>query len=117
VTLRQLFIVGPMLGAAVLLAGCAASAPAEPVATDQVDMPPSYKFVPEVITVVDGTTVTWTNHDNFTHSVRLLDDGGAVMNVSPGDSVTYTFTGVGEHHYDCSYHPHDMSGIVVVTAS
>ena len=100
------------------LAACGASgASAAPVATDKVDLPPSYKFVPAAITVPAGTTVTWTNHDNFTHSVRLLDDGGAVMNVSPGDSVTYTFTGVGEHHYDCSYHPHDMSGIVVVTAS
>lgn len=116
-TLRRVFVVGPLLGAALLLAGCAAQAPAEPVATNMVDMPPSYKFVPEVITVVDGTTVTWTNHDNFTHSVRLLDDGGDVMVVKPGDSVTYTFEGAGEHHYDCSFHPHDMSGVVVVTES
>jgi plastocyanin len=105
------------MGAALLLSACASQAPAEPVATDQVDMPPSYKFVPEVITVVDGTTVTWTNNDNFTHSVRLLDDGGDVMVVRPGASVSYTFTGAGEHHYDCSFHPQDMKGSVIVTES
>ncbi len=70
--------------AAWLLAGCAAASSAEPVATDQVDLPPSYRFEPEAITVPDGTKVTWTNNDNFTHNVRLLDDGGETMTVAPG---------------------------------
>jgi len=117
VRFRSTYVVGPLLGAALLLSGCASQAAAEPVATDHVDMPPSYKFVPEAITVVDGTTVTWTNSDNFTHSVRLIDDGGDVMVVKPGESVSYTFTGVGEHKYDCSFHPQDMKGVVIVTAS
>jgi hypothetical protein len=60
-------------------------------------------------------TVTWTNRDNFTHNVRLLDDGGEILELPPGTSVTHTFTGVGEHRYDCSFHPNDMSGVVVVT--
>jgi plastocyanin len=107
-----------VLWAALVLAGCAASgADASPVATDHVDLPPSYKFEPAVITVTDGTTVTWTNHDNFTHNVRLLDDGGATMELAPGESVSYTFTGVGEHHYDCSFHPTDMKGVVIVTGA
>ena len=100
-----------------LLIACAAPAATEPVATNQVDLPPSYKFEPKVITVPDGTEVTWTNSDNFTHSVRLLDDGGDVMQIAPGESVSFTFHGVGEHHYDCSFHPTDMNGVVIVTAS
>jgi plastocyanin len=96
-------------------AGCAPAERSEAVATDQVDLPPSYRFEPEVITVPDGTEVTWTNHDNFTHNVRLLDDGGAVMTIEPGASVSFTFSGPGEHRYDCSFHPNDMSGVVVVT--
>jgi plastocyanin len=112
---RALWIVGPVLGAGLLLAGCAAETPTEPVATNVVDLPPSYKFVPEAITVVDGTTVTWTNNDNFSHNVRLLDDGGEMLEMAPGESVSYTFTGPGEHRYDCSYHPNDMTGVVVVT--
>jgi plastocyanin len=32
----------------------------------------------------------------------------------PGDHVSYTFTAPGTYHYDCSFHPHDMQGVVVV---
>ena len=105
---------GAALGLALMLGACAEAA-AEPVATDQVDLPPSYRFEPQVITVADGTTVTWTNHDNFTHNVRLLDDGGDTLELAPGESVSHTFTGPGEHRYDCSFHPSDMTGTVIVT--
>jgi plastocyanin len=107
------------MGAALLvlaLAACSAQA-AEPVATNEVSLPPSYKFEPAAITVPDGTTVTWTNNDNFTHNVRLLDDGGQVLDLPPGESVSFTFTGPGEHRYDCSFHPNDMSGVVIVSES
>ena len=112
---RLPWIVGPLFGAGLLLAACAPQAAAEPVATNQVDLPPSYRFEPAVITVPGGTTVTWTNNDNFTHNVRLLDDGGETLTMAPGESVSFTFTGVGEHRYDCSFHPNDMSGVVVVS--
>lgn len=103
-----------LLGIGVLVAGCAAEAPAEPVATNKVDLPRSYRFFPEVIIVADGTTVTWTNSDQFTHNVRLLDDGGELLTMRPGESASFTFTGPGEHRYDCSFHPNDMSGVVLV---
>ena len=114
---RLSWIVGPILGAGLLLAACAPRVAAEPVATNQVDLPPSYRFEPAAITVSDGTTVTWTNHDNFTHNVRLLDDGGEVLALPPGASVSFTFSGPGEHRYDCSFHPNDMNGVVVVSES
>jgi plastocyanin len=99
----------------ILLTACAAQADPEPVATAEVNLPPSYRFEPAAITVVDGTTVTWTNNDNFTHNVRLSDDGGEVLDLPPGESASFTFTGPGEHRYDCSFHPTDMTGVVVVT--
>ena len=101
----------------VALSACSAGASASPVATNKVDLPRSYRFEPEVITVPVGTEVTWTNHDQFTHSVRLLDDGNQVFQIAPGESVSYTFDTVGTHRYDCSFHPHDMHGSVVVTAT
>jgi plastocyanin len=116
-SLTRGLIAGLLVGAGTLLASCAAETPAEPVATNIVDLPRSYRFEPEVITVPDGTTVTWTNHDQFTHSVRLLDDGGDVMTMAPGESVSFTFSGAGEHHYDCSFHATDMQGLVIVTGS
>ena len=111
-----------MAGAALLLAALAltscATSSAEasaPVATNKVNLPPSYRFDPVNITVPVGTTVTWTNNDNFTHSVRLLDDGGSVMPMQPGESVSFTFDKPGLHHYDCSYHAQNMKGTVLVT--
>ena len=100
---------------ALVLSACGAGASASPVATNQVDLPQSYRFEPEVVTVPVGTEVTWTNNDQFTHSVRLLDDGGEVMQLAPGESVSFTFTTAGTHDYDCSFHPQDMKGSVIVT--
>lgn len=99
---------------ALLLAACTqVDTPAAPVATNQVDLPRSYRFAPEDITVQAGTEVTWTNNDNFTHSVRLLDSGEAQM-MKPGESVSHTFSAPGLFRYDCSLHPKDMKGSVQV---
>lgn len=99
---------------ALVLAACSeAVTPAAPVATNQVDLPRSYRFAPEDITVAAGTEVTWTNHDSFTHSVRLLD-GGEVHTMKPGETVSLTFTTPGLFRYDCSLHPKDMHGSVLV---
>ncbi len=99
------------------LAACRPAPAARPVATDHVALPPSYMFRPAAITVPAGTRVTWTNTDHFTHSIRLLDQGPGwqPMILKPGDSTSFTFTTSGTHPYDCSFHPHDMHGEVVVT--
>jgi plastocyanin len=104
-----------VLFAVLLAAACQAAAPTAPVATSQVDLPRSYKFAPENITVEVGTTVTWTNNDNFTHSVRFLDTGETQF-MKPGESVSHAFAGPGLYRYDCSLHPKDMQGSVLVGA-
>ena len=96
-------------------AACAPQASPSPVATNTVDLPKSYRFSPPVITVPAGTTVTWTNNDNFTHSVRLLDTGETQF-MKPGESVTHAFATSGLYPYDCSLHPKDMQGSVLVGA-
>jgi plastocyanin len=104
---------------ALVLVGCAGEAKglAGPVATNEVAMPRSYRFAPEVIQIPAGTAVTWRNEDNFTHSVRLRDGSEPDHLVKPGETVTITFTQPGEYRYDCSLHPRDMSGKVLVTGS
>ena len=66
----RLLLLGGALVMLGLVAGCGPTATAAPVQTDQVNLPPSYLFDPAVIQVVTGTSVTWTNNDHFTHSVR-----------------------------------------------
>jgi plastocyanin len=105
-----------MLVAVMVAGACQTATPTAPVPTSQVDLPRSYRFAPEDIAVPAGTTVTWTNNDNFSHTVRLLDSD-QVQLMRPGASVTHTFPAAGLYRYDCSLHPKDMQGSVLVEAA
>jgi plastocyanin len=97
------------------LAGCGGSGPqGAPVRTDTVDLPKSYRFDPEVIEVERGTTVTWTNHDDFPHNVHLLDGSDREEALPVGGSATITFEDPGRVAYECSLHPQQMQGTVIV---
>jgi plastocyanin len=107
----------PLLAAAavataLLAAGRGGAGAGTPVATNSVTMVKSYRFSPDVIEVKAGATVTWTNDDNFTHTVRV--DGQPDHKVGRGDSVSITFAKPGTYHYVCTLHRHDMHGTVVV---
>jgi len=93
------------------------TAGSSPVATTSVDLRKSYKFVPAAIVVTVGQTVSWTNHDNFTHSVQFDGEAapGAVM--KPGETASHTFSQPGTYHYICNFHPQDMRGTVLVTGA
>jgi len=109
-----------ILGLSLAFAACGSSSTGSqaPAATTSVDLPPSYKFVPADIVVAKGSTVTWTNHDNFTHSVQFLD-GDLPRDpklMDPGGAIaTFTFDEAGTFHYQCSLHPQNMKGTVTVT--
>ncbi len=100
--------------AMVALAGCSggATTPPSPVATTTVDLPKSYKFVPASIVVDVGAAVTWTNNDNFTHNVTFAGEPSKTM--KPGESVTREFPSGGTFPYQCTLHPQNMQGTVIV---
>ena len=81
-------------------------------ATTHVTMAKSYRFEPKVIEVQAGDTVTWTNDDNFSHTVRV--DGRGDHDVGRGDSVSIRFARPGTYHYVCTLHRQDMDGTVIV---
>src|SRR5437762_9679623 len=97
-----------------LVAACSQAAVAAPVRTDQVNLPPSYQFDPAVIQVVAGTSVTWTNNDHFTHSVKVQDGPDHV--IRPGESVSIVFDTRGSYSYICTFHTKDMKGTVIVAS-
>ena len=71
-----------------------------------------YWFEPTYLTVAAGTTVTWTNYDDESHTVTndlgLFDD-----EIWPGDTWSYTFSEPGVYFYYCQ--PHDwMIGEITV---
>jgi plastocyanin len=102
-----------LIGLALLVAGCGgAEAAREPVATTKVTMAKSYRFDPGTIRVEAGATVTWTNDDNFTHTVRV--DGQEDHKVEPGEHVSLSLAEPGTYHYVCTLHRQDMEGEVIV---
>ncbi len=85
-----------------------------PVRTDSVELPKSYRFAPAAIEVEAGTTVTWTNNDDFPHNVHLLDGSDVTEDLPIGESATIAFDEPGDYYYECSIHPDQMQGKVVV---
>jgi plastocyanin len=85
----------------------------EPVVTTEVTMAKSYRFDPKTIEIEAGQTVTWTNEDNFTHTVQV--DGQEDHEVGQDEQVAIKFDTPGTYEYVCTLHRRDMDGTVVVT--
>ena len=102
-----------VLAAILFAAGCGGAGDSEPVATTEVTMVKSYRFDPETIEIRAGKTVTWTNEDNFTHTVQVEGEGDHKL--GKGESVSITFDRAGTYEYVCTLHSHDMKGKVIVT--
>lgn len=101
------------LAVVAVVAGCGGSnETAAPVATTSVSMAKSYRFDPPRIEIDAGETVTWTNDDNFTHTVQV--DGREDHRVERGDSVSVAFPEPGTYRYVCTLHRRDMDGEVIV---
>jgi plastocyanin len=84
-----------------------------PIKTDQVDLPRSLRFAPAVVEISAGTTVTWTNNDQFPHTVKLLDGSNIDKPLPIGGSTTITFTKAGTILYTCTIHPQMHAKIIV----
>jgi plastocyanin len=112
---RALVIVVPALSlGACGDGGGGAAEDSEPVRTNRVVLPKSYRFEPQAIEVEAGATVTWVNEDDFPHNVTLLDGSDVSRALPVGGSATISFEEAGEVPYECSLHPQQMQGRVVV---
>ena len=112
--MRSLLVVlAASLATLVVAAGCGGSGSSEPVATTEIAMAKSYRFDPKTIEIEAGDRVTWTNEDNFTHTVQV--DGQEDHKVERGESVSIAFPQAGTYHYVCTLHSRDMEGQVIVT--
>ena len=76
------------------------------------------RFSPGVVTINQGTTVTWVNEDPSSHTVTsgerdnesgIFDSG----NISSGESFSYTFNDKGTFNYFCKLHS-GMDGTIEV---
>ena len=109
----QRLLLTAVAAAALVAASCGGSGDSSaPIATTEVQMAKSYRFDPKVIEIEAGDTVTWTNDDNFTHTVQI--EGREDHRVGQGDSVEITFDEPGTYDYVCTLHSQDMDGTVIV---
>ncbi len=97
-----------------LLAMLIAATMAAPAAATKVQIE-NYAFHQPSVTIVAGTTVTWTNGDDDPHTVVADDKSFASDGLGQGDTWSHTFLKPGTYHYHCSVHPF-MKGTVIVTA-
>ncbi len=73
----------------------------------------NFSFVPQTVTVKQGTTVTWVNRDDSPHTVVSTAKEFSSPAMDTSDTYTYTFNRPGSFEYYCSVHPH-MRGKVIV---
>ena len=113
-TIKPGMYVVTALVVAALAAGALASqgAPAADAGV-QIDQ---FAFLPQRITVKPGTTVTWTNDDDDSHTVASSSKLFKSKALDTGDKFSFTFTTPGTYAYICSVHPY-MTGTVVVEAA
>lgn len=90
-----------------------ATPPAAVAARVQVVQIKNFAFVPAIVTVTPGTTVTWTNVDEDPHSVVANDKGFRSSALDTNGKYSFTFTKAGDYGYFCSLHPH-MTGKIIV---
>ena len=76
----------------------------------------NFAFAPQRIVVQAGTTVTWTNADDATHTVVSTTKLFKSSALDTADKFSFTFATPGTYEYFCSLHPH-MTGTVVVEAA
>ena len=74
-------------------------------------------FVPQELTALPGTGITWINDDPGVHSVKSTGNATGMFNsgdILPGSQWSYTFgQREGRYEFTCSYHP-EMKGAIII---
>jgi plastocyanin len=65
------------------------------------------------LTVSAGTTISWLNNDNTTHTSNADGTQWASGNIPPGGRFNFTFASAGRFTYHCQIHP-NMIGTINV---
>ncbi|HEU5194110.1 MAG TPA: cupredoxin family copper-binding protein [Methylomirabilota bacterium] len=95
------------------LAGVLAAASHVPAARPaRVDIK-DFKYGPPQIVVPAGEKVTWTNHDEETHTITSATGAFSSTGLGHDETFTQTFTKPGTYAYFCALHPQMRATVVV----
>ena len=70
-----------------------------------------FAFNPDILTVKQGSKITWINEDSATHTIK--SDAFNSQNITQGNKFEFTFSTKGSFDYSCGIHP-SMKGKVIV---
>jgi plastocyanin len=65
------------------------------------------------LTIATGTTISWLNDDNTTHTSTADGNQWASGDIPPGGRFNFTLASAGRFTYHCQIHP-NMIGTIVV---
>ena len=65
------------------------------------------------LTISAGTTISWLNEDNTTHTSSADGQQWSSGNIPPGGRFNFAFSSAGRFTYRCQIHP-NMVGTIVV---
>lgn len=86
----------------ILLLGCKKEEKGSPAANE---IWLEYKaYNPSQLVVAAGTTVTFTNKDNASHTVTSTNSSFDSGTVKSGNNFTHTFNDKGTFYFYCNYH-------------
>ena len=109
---------------ALLLTSCASTPPAVTASGTPTQPAPSvagaqnaaisienFSFNPSTLTITAGTTVTWTNNDSATHTIKSPNFNS--QDLPHGQTFAFKFDTEGTYDYSCGIHP-AMTGKIIV---
>lgn len=73
-------------------------------------------FSPQILTIVAGQSVTFTNNDDDAHTVTASDGTFDSKGLDTNGVWRHTFSKAGNYRYFCELHPF-MQGTIVVKAA
>jgi len=115
---RRAIVAGlALILASIALGPGAAARAASPQISANVDaVVKDFQFVPQVVVVKAGSTVTWRNDGPSTHTVTADDGSFDSGNLAAGTTFPQTFAQSGLFKYHCSIHT-SMQGTVFVASN
>jgi len=87
----------------------------QPLAGDPKVSIENFAFVPQVVTIAPGDSITWSNNDGGPHAIAFKDGAAGSDTLFPGKSFSRTFDRQGSYEYFCSIHTY-MTGRIEVRA-
>jgi plastocyanin len=72
-----------------------------------------FTFAPAALQVRPGTIVTWTNHDEETHTITSTTGAFGSSGLGNDETFAETFSRAGTYEYFCALHPRMRATVIV----